>query len=166
MSITFVPHAGDVLMCNFTGFQPPEMTKVRRVIVLSPRSRTHFPDTFIVVPVSKTPPSALKDWHCEFLPNSYHFFDPIESVWAKADMVTCVAKHRLDRVIINFRYTAVAIGKRDLLRVRAAVLAALGMTDWREVENGTDGPELRITVTQRNGNVLTVESELADSNSS
>jgi len=27
MSIPFVPNAGTVLMCDFSGFVPPEMTK-------------------------------------------------------------------------------------------------------------------------------------------
>ncbi len=57
MPITFVPDPGDVLMCDFTtGFQPPEMVKVRKVVVLSPRSRTAMPDTLLVVPLSKTAP--------------------------------------------------------------------------------------------------------------
>ena len=52
MPLTIVPDAGDVLMCQFDG-SPPEMTKLRRVIVLTPRNRAYFPDTFLVVPVSK-----------------------------------------------------------------------------------------------------------------
>jgi mRNA interferase MazF len=68
MAITFVPDAGDVLMCDFIGFIAPEMTKVRRVIVLSPRSRDVFPGTYLVVPVSKTPPSRPEPHHHEFRP--------------------------------------------------------------------------------------------------
>jgi mRNA interferase MazF len=105
MAITFVPDAGDVLICDFDGFKAPEMTKVRRVVVLSPRSRVTFPGTYLVVPISKTPPSRPEPHHCEFKPRSYHFFDQTESVWAKADMVCCVAAHRLDRVKINGRYS-------------------------------------------------------------
>ena len=60
----FIPDAGDVLMCDFTtGFIPPEMTKKRKVIVLSTRPRGYYPDTYIVVPVSKTPPSIVADCH-------------------------------------------------------------------------------------------------------
>jgi mRNA interferase MazF len=58
MPITFIPDAGDVLMCDFsTGFVPPEMVKTRRVIVLSPRNRARIPGTYIVVPISKTAPA-------------------------------------------------------------------------------------------------------------
>jgi mRNA-degrading endonuclease toxin of MazEF toxin-antitoxin module len=84
MAITFVPDAGDVLMCDFIGFIAPEMTKVRRVIVLSPRSRDVIPGTYLVVPVSKTPPSRPEPHHHEFPPRGYDFFDHGQSVWAKA----------------------------------------------------------------------------------
>jgi mRNA interferase MazF len=120
MPLTIVPDAGDVLICDFnTGFKPPEMVKVRRVVV---------------VPISKTPPLTAMGCHCKFPPRSYEFFDPIESVWAKADLVTCVAHHRLDRVKINGRYSRAVIRRDDLQRVRRAVLHALGMESWREVE--------------------------------
>ena len=80
MTISFVPSAGDVLMCDFDGFKPPEMTKVRPVIILSPRSRRTFPDTYIVVPTSRTPPAAVEGWHCQLkrLECSKRFFMPSE----------------------------------------------------------------------------------------
>jgi uncharacterized protein YifN (PemK superfamily) len=134
MAINFVPDAGDVLMCDFTGFVAPEMTKIRRVVILSPRSRRNFPGTYLVLPISKTPPSPPRPHHCEFKPGSYHFFDPIETVWAKADMVTCVAAHRLDRVKFRGRYSRAQIGREDLLRVRKALLYALGMERWQQTE--------------------------------
>jgi mRNA interferase MazF len=138
MPITFVPHPGEVLMCDFsTGFKPPEMVKVRRVVVLSPRNRVRFPGTFIVVPISKTTPCPPEGCHCEFKPRAYEFFDRVESVWAKADMVVNVAAHRLERLRINGRFTSVRIRENDLLRVRKAVLHALGMEKWREVEEAT-----------------------------
>ena len=135
MPITFIPDPGDVLMCDFgTGFRPPEMVKVRRVVVLSPRNRVRFPGTYIVVPISKTAPEPPEGCHCEFKPRSYDFFDPTESVWAKADMVAAVAANRLDRVRVSGRYRRTQIRKPDLLRVRPAVLHALGMENRRDVE--------------------------------
>jgi uncharacterized protein YifN (PemK superfamily) len=131
--LTIVPDAGDVLMCNFEDLRSPEMTKTRRVIVLSPRARSYFPDTFLVVPVSKTPPSPPLRHHCEFKPRAYDFFDPVESVWALANMLTCVKKTRLDRIRINNRFTGACLRKADLLAVRKAVLCALGMETWREI---------------------------------
>jgi uncharacterized protein YifN (PemK superfamily) len=134
MAIPFVPDAGDVLMCDFTGFVAPEMTKTRRMIVLSPRARRNFPSTYLVVPISKTPPQPPEPHHCEFGPRSYHFFDPIEPVWAKADMITCVASHRLDRVMVNGRFSRAQIRREDLQRLRKAVLHALGMETWQHTE--------------------------------
>ena|ERR1700677_2779434 len=134
MAITFVPDAGDVLMCDFTGFVAPEMTKIRRVVVLSPRSRRTFPDTYLVVPISKTPPATREAHQCEFSPGSYFFFDPVEAVWAKTDMVTCVSAHPLERLKINGRYLRGQIREKDLQRVRQAVLHALGMEAWRKPE--------------------------------
>ena len=101
MSLTFVPNPGDVLMCDFSGFVAPEMTKCRPAIVLSPRSRKVIDGTYLVVPVSKTVPNPPEACHYEFKPRSYDFFDPTESVWAKADMITCVAARRLDRLRVN-----------------------------------------------------------------
>jgi mRNA interferase MazF len=131
MPLTIVPDAGDVLICDFnTGFKPPEMVKVRRVVV---------------VPISKTPPLTAMGCHCKFPPRSYEFFDPIESVWAKADLVTCVAHHRLDRVKINGRYSRAVIRRDDLQRVRRAVLHALGMESWREVETQVQAAQTTAT---------------------
>src|SRR5580658_2693110 len=98
MAINFVPKAGHVLMCDFRDFKPPEMTKVRHVIVISPRERRFFPGTYIVVPVSMTPPAPAAPHHVEFKCGSYGFFDPRQSVWALGDMVTSVAYHRLERL--------------------------------------------------------------------
>ncbi|MGA3027516.1 MAG: type II toxin-antitoxin system PemK/MazF family toxin [Bryobacteraceae bacterium] len=134
MAITFIPDAGDVLMCDFTGFVAPEITKVRRVIILSPRSRRRFPGTYLVIPMSKTPPAPPEPHHCEFKPNSYFFLDPVEPVWAKADMLTCVASYRLDRLKVNGRYCRVQIRKDDLHAVRRAVLHALGMDTWARAD--------------------------------
>jgi len=133
MAITFVPDAGDVLMCDFRGLVPPEMTKVRHVIVLSPRSRNNFPGTYLVVPVSKQAPSPPEQHHHEFKPRCYDFFDLVEPVWAKADMMTCVSASRLDRVKVNGNFSRVRIRKEDLACVRQAVLHALGMEEWQQV---------------------------------
>ena len=124
-------------MCDFEGLRPPEMTKKRQVIVLSPRSRDHNPDTFLVVPVSKSP-HARSGSHCEFKPRSYHYFDSVESVWALTDMVTCVARWRLDRILVNRRHTCVYVRPADLLRVRRAVLYSLGMSGWNNTGDAPD----------------------------
>jgi mRNA interferase MazF len=134
MTISFVPSAGDVLVCDFDGFRPPEMNKVRPVIILSPRSRRAFPDTYIVVPTSRTPPASVEGWHCQLKRGRYPCFDQSVPIWAKCDMVNCVAARRLDRIKVAGRYNRVQIRRDDLARVRQAVLHALGMETWKEVE--------------------------------
>jgi mRNA interferase MazF len=134
MAITFVPSVGDVLMCDFNGFKPPEMIKVRPVLILSPRSRRAVPDTYVVVPTSTTPPAPVEGWHCQLKRGSYACSDQSVPIWAKCNMVTCVAAHRLDRMKVAGRYNRVQIRRDDLARVRQAVLHALGMETWKEAE--------------------------------
>jgi uncharacterized protein YifN (PemK superfamily) len=137
------PHPGEVLYCNFEDLKPPEMTKSRKVIVLSPRSRDFAADTFMVVPVSKSfrPASSHQ---CEFKPHSYFFFDEKEPVWAVCDMVTTVARRRLNGIRFNNRNVKAQISAADLERVRRCVLAAMGMGNWMHIDETT---KLTIAVT-------------------
>src|ERR1700722_19687729 len=50
-------------------------------------------------------------------------------------MVNRIAARRLDPIKVAGRYNRVQIRKDDLARVRQAVLHALGMETWKEVEN-------------------------------
>jgi len=147
--IQHVPHAGEVLYCNFEDLNPPEITKTRKVVVLSPRDRDSFPQTFLVVPVSKTFRSA-SPCHCEFRARSYHFFDERESVWALCDMVMCVARRRLNGFRINGRNVKTRISAADLTRVRQCVLGSIGMSHWREVEENA-----RLTISLSTSELLT-----------
>ncbi|WP_090665161.1 type II toxin-antitoxin system PemK/MazF family toxin [Belnapia rosea] len=62
MAITFHPHPGAILICDFsTGFRPLEMVKARPAVVLSPRRRAGGLVT--VVPPSSTPPIPPLAWH-------------------------------------------------------------------------------------------------------
>lgn len=79
MAITFAPDAGDILMCDLAGFQAPEMTKLHRAAVLSPRSRVASTGTHVVVLVSKTPPSMPAPHHCEIERCNYQFLDQVDS---------------------------------------------------------------------------------------
>lgn len=70
----------------------------------------------------------------EFKARSYDFFDPVESVWAIAEMTTCVAGSRLDRVRVNGRYQRCHLRASDLHRVRQATVCALGLQEWHDTE--------------------------------
>jgi hypothetical protein len=58
-------------------------------------------------------------------------------------MVVSVAARRLDRVRVNGRYCRVQIRKPDLLRVKSALLHAVGMEAWREMAKGADADEIQ-----------------------
>jgi mRNA interferase MazF len=125
MAIDFHPKRGTVLMCDFTsGFRPPEMVKRRHVVVVSPRYRRHT-GLCLVVPFSSVVPFEMEPHHHEIAAGKYPFFDPAKSVWAKADMLTCVSFQRLDRVLQYGRYASPMLHSDDLMAVQRAVAAAL-----------------------------------------
>ena len=125
MPITFHPHPGTVLICDFsTGFQPPEMVKRRHVVVLSPRRR-HHSGLCLVVPFSTVAPDPVEAFHHVIPVGTYPFFHPHRDVWAKSDMLTCVAFRRLDRVLLNGHYVAPSLRPDDFTAIQRAVLAAL-----------------------------------------
>lgn len=117
-----------VLICDFsTGFQAPEMVKVRPVVVISPRRRVGSICT--VVPLSSVAPTPFMPWHHQLSAGAY---PPARgSMWAKCDMVAAVACHRLDRVKIitagKRTYHTFQVPDADMTAIRAAVAAALGL---------------------------------------
>jgi len=129
MSIPFVPNAGTVLMCDFSGFVPPEMTKVRHVVVISPRSRrTNLQNgTCLVVPFSTQPPVHVESYHVLIGRGVYPFFHLDKEVWAKANLITHVSFARLDRVLIDGRYSPAELNLDDFKRIKVAVGHAIGI---------------------------------------
>ncbi|MDE2597017.1 MAG: type II toxin-antitoxin system PemK/MazF family toxin [Sphingomonadales bacterium] len=98
MPLLYHPRPGEIVLCNYgTGFVPPEMVKVRPVVVVSPRLRRRG-DLVAVIPLSTTAPNPPELYHCSLtlaqpLPHPFTAVD----VWAKCDMVATVALSRLDR---------------------------------------------------------------------
>lgn len=125
MAIPFVPQQGMVLMCDFTGFVPPEMTKVRHVVVVSPRHRRNS-GSCLVVPLSTVAPNPVEPFHYRIPANTYSFFRKNTDVWAKADLLSHVSFGRLDRVLDNFKYRSPSLNPSDLTGIQSAVWAALG----------------------------------------
>jgi uncharacterized protein YifN (PemK superfamily) len=125
MPITFHPDSGAILICDFsTGFQPPEMVKVRPVVIVSPRRRGSGLVT--VIPLSSTPPSPPEPWHHLLSPGAY---PPARGpIWAKCDMVLTIALTRLDRVRAGGGgYKVFQMPPADLAAIRAGIKAALGL---------------------------------------
>lgn len=127
--ITFVPAPGNVLLCNFApGFQPPEMVKLRPVIVVSPSSYNR--DTVTIVPLSTQPPTRPNDTRVVSIDAAKYGF-LTQSGYAKGNMVTTVSNGRLYRLIdpatgkqIDGRTTR--LNAEDLAAVREAIKAAIG----------------------------------------
>ena len=98
MALMYYPKPGEILLCDYdTGFQAPEMTKRRPVVIVSPRLRRRG-DLVGVVPLSTTAPSSVESHHCEIelaraLPKP---FDSV-TMWAKCDMLATISLARLDR---------------------------------------------------------------------
>jgi len=126
--LTFHPDRGTILICDFsTGFRPPEMVKVRPVVVISPRRRRGS-GLVTVVPLSSTPPEPPEPWHYGLPAGVY---PPARApMWAKCDMVATVALDRLDRIKTrdargNRSYQVYQIGEHHLQAVLKCVRAAL-----------------------------------------
>ena len=62
MALLFSPKPGMILMCDYRGSIPPEMPKVRPVLVVSPTFKNR-PNLSAVVPLSTTVPDPVEDYH-------------------------------------------------------------------------------------------------------
>lgn len=126
-------------MCDFSGYIAPEMVKMRRVVVISPRNPGAR--LALVVPISATKPHHLLPIHVE-LPGQavYRCFDGADRVWVKADLIAHVRFERLDRVRVQAKdgdgnpiirkhvyIPTVSLQADHLKEVRKAVLHSLGL---------------------------------------
>ena len=95
MSIQYHPETGTILICDFSGFVPPEMVKRRPVIVVSPRFRERE-KLCTVVPLSTTAPNKIAPYHFQLYLNP-PLPPPYDSGihWVKADMLYTVSFTRL-----------------------------------------------------------------------
>jgi len=111
-----------ILICDFTGFQAPEIVKKRCVVVLSPRRRclSLAATTVIVVPFSTTAPIAIEEWHVLIAARP-----GVADCWAKADLITHVRLARLDRVRHERAWITPMLEPDELSAVRRAVGIAL-----------------------------------------
>lgn len=128
--ITFAPKRGTVLMCDFDlATVPPEMRKVRRVVVLSPRSynRPHggMAGKCVVVPFSATPPRMLMPSHVAVPAGIYRTLS--KRVWAIGEMIAHVSHTRLDRVAVGKLFLAESLRHWDIKRIEEGVLHAIGI---------------------------------------
>lgn len=126
MPISFHPHAGTLLMCDFEGYKEPEMTKVRPVVVITPRLQ--YRDRLCtVVPLSLSPPTHPQPYHYKLTRNYNPLETPELEVWAKGDMLANVGTWRLNGFKVGRRKWEIPrVSAEDLAGIKQAVLAALG----------------------------------------
>lgn len=131
--LKFHPNPGTILICDYGNCSPPEMCKVRPVLVVSPRLKRRT-GLCAIVALSTTPPDSIEAYHCEITltpPLPPPFDSP--TVWVKADMLSTVGFQRLDlprtkrdqygkRKYLNLR-----ISSADMQRVQRAMLCGLGL---------------------------------------
>ena len=108
----------------------PEMDKVRRAVVVSPRSYNNRhgvgPGRCIVVPFSATDPEA------NISPADVHFDVGLYrsltmETWAICTAVMSVSHARLDRVSYAGAYISESLSDKDLLRIEEGLRHAVGI---------------------------------------
>ena len=127
MSIAFNPKHGQVLVCDFRGFVPPEMVKPRPVVVIN-KNAIYRHELATVVPISTTPPLSEKAY-CVRLGKNYRPDEPDDlPCWAKADMCLSVSWNRLNGFRMGGRKWEIPqMDRNDLSAVMEGVAHALGM---------------------------------------
>lgn len=127
MPLLYQPKEGSVLICDFRGYESPEMIKVRPVVVI----RKHRTNSLLVtvVPLSTTAPDRLLDHHLEL---RSHLQGASPTCWAKCDMIATVSLSRLDRIKSRDRqgkrvYVISQLETDEFFAIKVAVRSALGV---------------------------------------
>jgi len=102
MPLKFYPPSGQVFVCNFSSFKEPEMTKIRPVIIISPRL-PYRSEIVTVVPISTTRPKHDLSFVVR-LSKNYHPKEADDlACWAKCDMMNNLSIARLDMFKVGRR---------------------------------------------------------------
>jgi len=134
MPLKYHPEQGTIVICDFSEFVSPEMTKRRPAVIISPRLRKRE-GLCTIVPLSTTQPKEIAPYHFKLhtdpsLPKPYD----AKFHWVKADMIYTVSFTRLSlpfsRKDSNGKriYDVRVIDQADLLKIRQCVLHAIGLT--------------------------------------
>ena len=132
MSLLFHPKQGTVLICDYSGFIPPEMIKKRPVVIISNSRKQQ--GLYTVVPLSTTRPILIENYHHKMNPLSLPGDYALKETWAKCDMIATVSARRLDRIKLSKNikgkrlYVIHHTIKEDLDAILKGVLIYLGLT--------------------------------------
>jgi len=134
MPLKYHPKTGTIVICDYnTGFAPPEMTKRRLAIVVSPQFKKRN-NLCTVVPFSTTPPNPVMPYHyllhlSQTLPPPYNSAEQ----WVKADMLATVSFSRLSLpssgkgVGGNRQYIKQVVTGHDYKSIQRCILNAIGL---------------------------------------
>ncbi len=129
MGIQYHPDLGEALWCDYTGLEP-EMVKRRLAVVVVPKS-SQRPRLTTVIPISTTPPEAVRPWHVLLERDPYPQGTKGE-VWAKCDMLNVVSFDRLWGYHYRWngarKYQKMQVSLTDLKAIRKGILASLGLS--------------------------------------
>ncbi|MCL2717140.1 MAG: type II toxin-antitoxin system PemK/MazF family toxin [Alphaproteobacteria bacterium] len=126
MAIPFFPRAGQVLICDFNDFRPPEMVKTRPVIVVSPRL-PYRSEIVAIVPISRSPPKHNLPFCYRMSKNYNPQEDDDVPCWAKADLVMNLGLYRMHGFNVGQgKWEYPKVSDTDLEGVRHAILCGLG----------------------------------------
>ena len=130
MAINFVPERGRILICDYDMARvSPEIDKVRRAVIVSPRSYNHRhgagPGRCLVVPFSATAPHNATPADVVFPAGKYETLTV--PTWAVCSSVMSASHSRLTRVFIGHgNYSEEVLSAEDLARIDAGLKHALG----------------------------------------
>lgn len=132
MAIPFVPVRAEILICDFDMARVhPEVPKVRRVVVLSPRSYNSRhgsgPGRCVVVPFSTTPPHRPSPAQVTIPGEIYRALS--KPTWAVCDAVASVSHDRLTRPMVGGQSLEESLTKFDMLRIDTGLRHALGLIE-------------------------------------
>ena len=133
MAIKYHPKRGSIVICDFSGFHEPEMTKRRPVVVISPRLK-HRPKLCTIIALSTSDPRIIRPYHHKLcltppLPSPYS----ASCMWVKGDMIYSVSFERLSLLFDGRKkngkrnYIIRQISKEDLAKVEICVVNGLGI---------------------------------------
>lgn len=133
--IKFHPKKGTVLCCDFSqGFNPPEMVKVRPVVVVTPQLPGR-PGLCTVVPISSVKPEPFQAYHHRMSVESLTDKLGKTPCWAKCDMLYTVGFERLDRIREKSAdgrrcYVTGHVTTEDMQAIEVAILNGLGLRKY------------------------------------
>lgn len=136
-SLPYHPQAGEVLRCDYRDLIDPEMSKVRFVVVVSPKFLNR-PNLCTVVPLSTTAPLHTMGYHVMLDKDPHPNGKPGVVVWAKCDMLMTVSFARLTAHFDGRRadgkrnYVNLSVSAKELGQIRQGVLYSLGLSHlWK-----------------------------------